>query len=217
MVGSTGNGRSRSTTQGRGRRLGGEGHPADGPRVGPRAVPEAASAQALADQALQIHVHADELVVPGEARGLGQHAAVLADEGVVVEGQIGAALAGARGHVDVGALAAVAGGPGQQAAQLGLAHGEVAGGQVADHRGPGAHLQGAGGHLHPVVLADLHAHRQAIGAVEQQIGADKIDGDQRRIAVAEDLIAKKIFVAVMQIVGVKQRIENQAVCRVHIE
>jgi hypothetical protein len=109
------------------------------------AVAEGRRRQPLVDEELEVHVAGDELRVAPEALARGQLAPVLDHEGVGVEGQVGRRLAGAGGHVDVGALAPVGRGLREEPPQLRLADGEVRGGEVRAHRRAGRDLRHVGG------------------------------------------------------------------------
>ncbi len=95
----------------------------------PRAVAEAVQPHALLADAAEVHVGEHHLVA-GEAPGLGQGFAQLEHARLAVPGEVGGGFARAGGGVEIGGhrRARLAGA--EQPAGLGLADGDVAGGEV---------------------------------------------------------------------------------------
>ena len=140
-----------------------------------RGLAEAGLAHPLLREAVEVDVGADELRLVAEALGLGQELAVLVDHGVAVPGQIGGRLAVARARIEVGREAAAGLARHELAPVVGLAHGDVGGREIQQHRGAGQRGVGRRRHRHPEVLADLHeeGRQRLVLELEQQIGAER--------------------------------------------
>ncbi len=124
-------------------------------------VMETGQAHSLLNQTFQVNVRRDDLLLSGEARGFGQFFAVLVNQRVAVPGQIGGGLARPGGGVEIGgdAFARLRGA--QIAAILGLADGDVAGGQVEQNRRAGKRGVSAGRNGRPDILADFGVQQEA--------------------------------------------------------
>ena len=148
--------------EGGGARLQGEVSPADPQAVGlPHGVPlrggEGVHPPPLVGQA----AHVD--LTDGEAGGkppLGQEGAVLGDQVVAGEHQVGGGLPLPGVGIDVAAQQPGGLAGDQGAAVIGLAHHLVGGGQVEDHGGPRLGQGHGGGRGGPQILTDLHPHHQ---------------------------------------------------------
>ena len=116
-------------------------------------------------------------VVALEARRLGQQRAVLGDQAMAAEDDVGRRFADAAGGVDVGGDAAARLVDDELAAIGGLADDLVAGRQVDEHRRAGEGLEGAGRDRHPQVLADLDADDDAGHAARPSKSRSVPNGD----------------------------------------
>ena len=127
-------------------------------------------ALALIGQALDVHFGGHQT---GLEPALCQQSAVFGDHIVADEHQVGGGFpfAGVGVHVSADEAAALVGD--HVPAELVLADGLVAGGQVQDDRSASGGQAAAGGHGHPQVFADLHADAQLrqLPAAEELIGA----------------------------------------------
>ena len=89
-------------------------------------VAEAVRARAVREHPVEVDVGDQQLLVVGEALGLGDQVAVLVDHRLAVPGEVGRRLAAARGGVDVGGDAARRLAADERVAEVGLADRDVA-------------------------------------------------------------------------------------------
>ena len=119
-----------------------------------------------------VRIAAEGLAVADAGR-LGEELAVLGNQAVAAEDQVGRRFRRPRAGVGVGRDAAARLADHQVGAILALADGLVAGRRVEQDRGPGPRLNGAGGDWHPEVLANLDAHDDGVLldgiALEEQV------------------------------------------------
>ena len=111
---------------------------------------------------IEVDVRGDESAGQREALRLGEALAVLVDERLAVPGEIRGRFAGPCGRVQVGgdALRRLCGA--DQAAIVGLADGDVAGGEIGEHRCAGERGERGRRQRHPQVLADLGVQHEAL-------------------------------------------------------
>ncbi len=138
-------------------------------RVGERGLPRALDAQAL-----HVDVGHDQLAVPPEALPLGEQHAVLGDQQVAAEDEVGRGLVDARVGVDVGGERAARLLAHQLAAVLGLGHEVVRGRGVQEDGGARDRVARAGRDRGPEVLADLdgEGHPGVLRQLEQEVRAE---------------------------------------------
>ncbi len=138
-------------------------------------VVEGAVAHPLEPQALDVDVHHRELGARVEAAGLGDQFAKFVDRALAVPGEVGGALAGPGGGEDVGGEAAVGLGGAEQLALVGLADGDVGGGEVGEDQRAGERARGRGRLRRPEILANFDVEDE-VGKVvggEDQVGAER--------------------------------------------
>ena len=131
-------------------------------------------ARALDAQPLHVHVGHHELAVPAEALPLGEQDAVLGDQEVAAEDEVGRGLVDAGVGVDVGGERPARLLAHQLAAVLGLGHEVVRGRGVQQDGGARDRVARARGDRRPEVLADLDGERHAgvLRQLEQDVGAE---------------------------------------------
>ena len=140
-----------------------------------RVVAEARHARAFLAQVIEVEVGGDQAGLGGEADRFREPLAVLVDQRVAVPGEVGGGLAGTRGGVQAAGDAARGMRGAQQPPIVRLADGDVAGGEVGQHRGAGERGQRARRQRDPQVLAHLEVQHEAgqIARLEQQVGAER--------------------------------------------
>ena len=123
-----------------------------------------------------VRIAANRLAVAHSWR-LREQPAVLGDQAVTAEDQVGRRFRRARAGVCVGRDASARLADHQVGAVLALADGLVAGREVEQHRRPGLRLDRAGRDWHPEVLADLdaHDHGSALASLtrEEQVNSER--------------------------------------------
>ncbi len=138
------------------------------------AVAERRPPHALLAQVVEVEVRGDEASLQRKAHRFGQSRAVFINESVAVPGQVSRRFARARGRVEIprDALRRLRGA--EQAAVIGLAHGDVARRQVGDDGGPCQCGVGARRQRGPDVLADFEAQHEAghVLRLEQEPSAE---------------------------------------------
>ena len=152
--------------------------------VGERGLPRALDAQAL-----DVHVDHDQLAVAPEALPLGEQDAVLGDQQVAAEDEVGRRLVDAGVGVDVGGERAAGLLAHQLAAVLGLGDEVVRGRGVQDHGGARDGVMRAGRDRGPEVLADLDGEGDPglLRQLEQQVRAEGAVWPARRSSPLERL------------------------------
>ena len=125
-----------------------------------------------------VRVAADRPAVPHAGR-LGQQAAVLGDQAVAAEDQVGGRLRRPAPRVGVGRDATARLADHQAGPVRALADRLVAGRQVEQDRRPGDRLERTRRDRQPEVLADLDAHRHPRPGVEQQIDPERDESPQQ--------------------------------------
>ncbi len=166
-------------------------------------VSEAARAGAVGDDPAEVDVGDEQLLVVGEALGLGQRVAVLVDHRLAVPGQVGGRLSQASRGVQVGGDRPRGLRAAQAVAVVGLADGDVAGREVGQHRGPGHGAVGAGRDRRPQVFADLHVQGEVVDVAtgEEQVGSAR-DGRAEQTHLAHGHVAGGAELALLVVLAV---------------
>ena len=129
---------------------------------------------------IQVDVGNREVSVPPEPPGLGQDAAVLGDEAVPAEHDVGRRFARPARRIDVPAEAPAGRIRHKLSAVRRLANGLVAGAQVGEHRRPGHRLQRARRDRPPQVFADLDAEHEP-GELRRRAFKEQVRPERHRL------------------------------------
>ena len=128
-------------------------------------IAEAVGAQAVDAQAVEVDVGDQQRVVAPKALRLGQERAVLGDQAVAAEDDIGGRFLDAAGGVDVGGHAAAGLVDDELPAIAALPMTSLLADRLSSTVAPAQGLERAGRDRHPEVLADLDADDQALDVV----------------------------------------------------
>ena len=136
-------------------------------------VVEAALADPLLPQPVEVDVDDRGLRSAGEALALAEQVAHLVDHRHAVPREVGRRLTLARGGIQVGRVAARARGAREEVAVVGAADGDGGGAEVEQHGRAGEGGAVARRHRHPHVLADLDVDGEPgdVGRLEEEVGA----------------------------------------------
>jgi hypothetical protein len=170
-------------------------------------VAEGVLADAIHHQPLEIDIGDDELRLGGEALGLGHQHPALIDHRLTVPGEIGGGFARPRRGIGIGRDAPAGMGLAQGMTPIGLADGDIAGGEIEQHGRAGQRRKRTRRHRRPDVLADLHMDREIgdIGGLQQDVRAEghllaaEHDAFHRRPLARGELPALIEFAVVRQI------------------
>jgi hypothetical protein len=142
--------------------------------VGPGVLAERRHAHPVLDQAVHVQVREDDLGIPRKPLRFREQVPVLVNHGMTVPGQIGCRLPRARRGIEIGGDAAGGLVGGEALAVLGLADGDVRGGEIADDCCAGHGRIAGGRNGNPDVLTEFHEELnvRCVHGPEQEIGPE---------------------------------------------
>ena len=181
-------------------------------------VAERVQAHALARDALEVDVGADEVRADNEPLRFGEQVAALVDQRLAVPAEVGRRFAEPGRRVQVGGEAARRLHADEAVPVVGLADRDVRCRQVDQHRRAGERGIARRRDRHPDVLADLAGDLQErqVGRLEDQVGAEGHVGVEqahrgRHRGVAGLELARLVELAVVRQVGLRHDAEDAAV------
>jgi hypothetical protein len=182
--------------------------------AGADAVPERRLPHPLLREPFEVDLGGDDLGVLVEALRLGQHVAVLGDQGVAVPGEVGGGLAGAGRRVQVRRQAPRRLHRHELAAIAGLADRERGGREVQQDRRAGQRGVRGRRDRHPDVLADLDVDRQQrlLLALEQDAAAERDVGLAEQVDAVAGRRLRRLELARLVVLAIvrQERLRDEA-------